>query len=70
MAKFEIGTPVIYNGKFANVVGRDNGTEQAIIEFCDHRDGKLITVAYSALTADQESIDQEIAFQKSIGLDK
>lgn len=58
MAKFEIGTPVIYNGKFATVVGRDNGTEAAIIEFCDHRDGKFVTAREADLVIDQDSVDE------------
>lgn len=57
MSKFEIGTSVIYNGKFATIVGRDNGTEEAIIEFCDHRDGKFVTAREADLVIDQEGMD-------------
>lgn len=58
MTKLEIGTPVIYNGKFATVTGRDNGTEEAIIAFCDHRDGGFRTVCDADLVIDQESVDE------------
>lgn len=61
--KFAIGTPVIHNGKFANVTGRDNGVEAAIIEYCDHRDGRFKVVADKELIIDQDSLDEEAAFQ-------
>lgn len=59
---FAIGTPVIYNGKFANVTGYDNGEERIIIEFCDWKDGKFLTVAPADLTIDQAQIDEDNKF--------
>ena len=57
---FAIGTPVIHNGRFANVTGRDNGIEAAIIEYCE---GGCKVVADSELVVDQDSLNEEAAFQ-------
>lgn len=54
---FPIYTPVIFNGKFATVTGYDEGAEQIIIEFCDHRNGKFITVNPFDLTIDKDGLD-------------
>lgn len=61
--RYEIGTPVIYNGKFATVTGLDKGTNEAIIEYCDWKYGKFVTAPWDKLTLDQDSIDEETAFQ-------
>lgn len=54
---FPINTPVIFNGKFATVIGYDEGAEQIIIEFCDHQDGKFLAVNPFLLTFDLEAMD-------------
>lgn len=64
LRRFEIGTPVFYKGKAANVTGRDNGTEEAIIEFCDPKDGAFKTARDADLVIDQASVDEEAAFQE------
>jgi len=57
---YPIDTPVIYNGKFANVTGYDNGAEMIIIEFCDWRDGKFLAVNPFDLTIDEEAMDMSL----------
>jgi len=59
---FPINTPVIFNDKFANVTGYDNGAEMIIIEFCDWKDGKFLAVNPFDLVIDQAQIDEDNSF--------
>lgn len=64
--KFNIDMPVIFNGAFATITGRDNGAELWIIEFCDRTDGGCRTVNESELSLDMESIDEDRELYETI----
>lgn len=53
--KFKVGSPVICDGKFATITGRDTGTGDWIIEYCDWRDGRFVTAREARLSHDTSS---------------